>query len=63
MSSGELKFRMPTAEDKEQIRANRKHIRGCRREHDEYQVQCANQLQSHLDRILAKRGNVKKSVT
>jgi hypothetical protein len=63
VARGDLIYREATTEDKKMLRANRKHIRECRREHDEYQTQCANQLQSHLDRILAKRGAVKPKVT
>jgi len=63
VARGEIVFKALTAEDKKMLEANRKHIRACRKEHDEYKTQCANQLSSHLDRILSKRGQVKKSVT
>lgn len=63
VARGDLVYREPTKDDQKMLRANRVHIRECRREHDEYQTQCANQLQSHLDRILAKRGDVKPKIT
>jgi len=63
VARGELVYRAPTDADRKMLRANKKAIQECRREHAEYQTQCANQLQSHLDRILSKKGDVKKSVT